>query len=167
MAHLRSLSREIEVRRVITEACSSSLTMRKACSKTSFHYSTFKRFAIKFNCWKPNKGARGTNKGAGYAHGIMLDILSGKHPDYQTFKLKNLLFRFYIKSNKCEICGTSEWNGAKIQCELDHIDGNSKNHKLENLRILCPNCHSQTNTFRFKKRPSGGMAYTSLLKSEA
>jgi hypothetical protein len=37
-------------------------------------------------------------------------------------------------------------------CELDHIDGNSNNHLLTNLRILCPNCHSQTSTFRFKKR---------------
>lgn len=47
--------------------------------------------------------------------------------------------------------------GKKINCELDHIDGNRTNHLLENLRILCPNCHSQTNTFRGKNIKNGGM----------
>ena len=39
-----------------------------------------------------------------------------------------------------------------LNCELDHIDGNPTNHKLKNLIILCPNCHSQTDTYRSKKR---------------
>jgi 5-methylcytosine-specific restriction endonuclease McrA len=43
-----------------------------------------------------------------------------------------------------------EWSDKKINMELDHIDGNRTNHKLENLRMLCPNCHSQTDTYRAK-----------------
>ena len=43
-----------------------------------------------------------------------------------------------------------EWNDKKINMELDHIDGNRTNHKLKNLRMLCPNCHSQTDTYRAK-----------------
>ena len=48
--------------------------------------------------------------------------------------------------NKCEQCGWCEVNqySGKIPIELDHIDGNSENNSLENLRLLCPNCHSLT-----------------------
>ena len=45
----------------------------------------------------------------------------------------------------------SEWQGKQINCELHHKDGNKFNHSLKNLIILCPNCHSQTENFRFKQ----------------
>jgi hypothetical protein len=49
---------------------------------------------------------------------------------------------------KCIECGIgSEWNGKLLTLQLDHIDGDGKNHSLNNLRIICPNCHSQTETF--------------------
>jgi 5-methylcytosine-specific restriction endonuclease McrA len=76
--------------------------------------------------------------------------LDGKHPHFQTFKLKNRLLKNKIVENKCSICDIEEWNDKKINMELDHIDGNRTNHKLENLRMLCPNCHSQTDTYRAK-----------------
>ena len=55
-----------------------------------------------------------------------------------------------IKEEKCEECEIKEWNGKSISFELEHIDGNRFNHKIENLKILCPNCHSQTKTYRGK-----------------
>jgi hypothetical protein len=48
---------------------------------------------------------------------------------------------------KCEECNISEWNGKDISLHVDHIDGNSDNNFPSNLRLLCPNCHSQTDTF--------------------
>lgn len=49
---------------------------------------------------------------------------------------------------QCGICGISEWMEAPIRLELDHIDGNADNNNLDNLRVLCPNCHSQTDTYK-------------------
>lgn len=53
---------------------------------------------------------------------------------------------------KCSGCSIKEWMGKPITLDIDHIDGNWLNNLEENLRFLCPNCHSQTETFGFKKR---------------
>lgn len=59
------------------------------------------------------------------------------------------IYRYFRETvGKCEMCGISEWLGKPITLELDHIDGDSSNPSRKNLRLLCPNCHSQTSTFR-------------------
>lgn len=62
-------------------------------------------------------------------------------------KLKEKLIAEGLKENRCEICGISEWQGKPITCQLHHKDGNNQNNCLENLQILCPNCHSQTENY--------------------
>lgn len=57
-------------------------------------------------------------------------------------RLKLKLFREGLKQEKCEICGISDWQGVKIPLELHHKDCNHYNNLLDNLQILCPNCHS-------------------------
>lgn len=52
------------------------------------------------------------------------------------------------RGHECEICKLSTWMDQKITIELDHIDGNPEHHEKENLRLICPNCHSQTPTWR-------------------
>jgi hypothetical protein len=59
------------------------------------------------------------------------------------------------QENKCFICGISDYNGYPITLELDHKDGNSTNNTEKNLRCLCPNCHSQTPTYRAKNIGNG------------
>jgi Zn finger protein HypA/HybF involved in hydrogenase expression len=49
---------------------------------------------------------------------------------------------------KCAVCGLSEWMGKPIPLDLDHVDGNADNNTLENLRLICPNCHAQTETYK-------------------
>ncbi len=62
--------------------------------------------------------------------------------------VRKLLLKHKLKDYKCESCNLSnEWNGKQINLQMDHINGNRKDHRLENLRWLCPNCHSQTDTF--------------------
>ena len=53
-----------------------------------------------------------------------------------------------IRGYCCESCGNSKWMGQPITLELHHIDGNSDNNVSDNLQLLCPNCHSQTETYR-------------------
>ena len=126
--------------------------MHDAAIEMGLSFSTFKRRAIKLGCYKPNPGMKGLRKSWLSERAIPLnDIFNGLYPNFQSYKLKQRLYKEGLKSNTCEICGICEWNGSPIQCELDHIDGNKNNHSYENLRILCPNCHSQTETFRFKR----------------
>ena len=52
------------------------------------------------------------------------------------------------QGEKCNHCGLSEWNNLPIVLELEHKDGNNKNNSRDNLECICPNCHSQTKTWR-------------------
>lgn len=65
--------------------------------------------------------------------------------------LRSVLRRYIINHQllpyECAICGRSEWNGKTLSLELDHINGINNDNRLENLRFLCPNCHSQTTTY--------------------
>lgn len=76
------------------------------------------------------------------------EILEGKHPEYKTYSLSARLKKENIFKNECSECGQPDlWNNKPLTLQLDHIDGNRHNHKKDNLRFLCPNCHTQTSTW--------------------
>ncbi|MEU8762131.1 HNH endonuclease signature motif containing protein [Streptomyces sp. NPDC048659] len=57
---------------------------------------------------------------------------------------------------RCAMCGTESWRGGSIPLEVDHMDGDWRNNRIENLRFLCPNCHSTTDSYRGRgKRRTG------------
>ena len=59
------------------------------------------------------------------------------------------------QNNKCAHCGITEHNSKPIVLELEHKDGNSDNNRPENLECLCPNCHSQTPTYKNRNKGNG------------
>ena len=66
--------------------------------------------------------------------------------------LKGRLIRFGYKKHCCEKCNNIHWNGELIPIELHHINGNKNDNRLENLQILCPNCHAQTPNYTAKNK---------------
>lgn len=95
-----------------------------------------------------------------FAPRTSLDAILVKDGTFQSFKLKQRLFRDGIKTPRCELCGWAEMSAdGRIPIELDHINGDRYDNRIENLRILCPNCHSLQGTHRGmnKKRRDGGM----------
>ena len=135
----------------VVKACNSQKSMVKAAESIGVPYKTFIRVAKQLGCYSPNPSGKGTTR-PGLGEIPLSEILEGRHPQYQSNKIRIRLLKDRIKEAKCEICGLDKWNGQKIPLTLDHIDGNNSNHVLSNLRILCPNCHHQTPTFSNRKR---------------
>lgn len=75
-------------------------------------------------------------------------ILIEKSDYLSTSSLKCRLLYENLLENKCKICDQLPiWNNKKLTLQLDHINGINNDNRLENLRLLCPNCHTQTSTF--------------------
>lgn len=80
-----------------------------------------------------------------------LEEILVEHSTYHNIsRLKSRLLKEGYLEYKCACCGIDSWLGKPISLQLDHINGVNDDHRLENLRFLCPNCHSQTDTYAGK-----------------
>jgi hypothetical protein len=87
---------------------------------------------------------------------IPLDNILIENSTYQRGSLKRRLLKEARIKNICHLCGMlPNWNGKPLVLQLDHINGIWNDNRFDNLRLLCPNCHSQTKTFANRKRISG------------
>jgi hypothetical protein len=136
------------------KVCKEAESMRQASQKLNMHFNTFKRYAIKFECYQTHQSNKGRKLGHYSTRIPTEDILAGKYPTYPTYKLKLRLFEEGYLEDRCCRCGWHEkLPGAKhTPCELHHKDGDSSNHAFENLEIICPNCHSLTPTYRARNK---------------
>lgn len=121
-------------------------TYGEIAAKFGVHIKTVTMWAKRFDLQR-----LGPKKGSSIE--IPLDtILAGEYPQYPTYLLKRRLIKEGLLLYKCCECNIAEWNGQDLTLELDHKDGNRYNHKFENLRLICPNCHSQTKTYKSKNK---------------
>lgn len=120
----------------------------KACGG---NYKVFKKAVIYFNISTEHFLGQGWNKGNTPSPPKPISLYFENKIEISSYKLKNKLLKEKIKSYECEICGLERWQNKKIPLELHHIDGNNKNNSLENVLLICPNCHALTDNYRNRK----------------
>jgi DNA-binding CsgD family transcriptional regulator len=84
-------------------------------------------------------------------HGLPMDELLVAGAERSRFNLKARMIASGLKENRCELCGIDSWLGAPLSLALHHVNGDRLDNRLENLQLLCPNCHSQTENFAGRK----------------
>lgn len=140
----------------LQEAVATSFSFRQVIAKLGLveaggNYAQLQKYIKEYNLDSSHFRGKAWNKGQKF--GIRPLIPTKKilviDSDFQSYKLKNRLFAEGIKLPKCETCG---WNrkavDGRLPLELHHINGDRRDNRLRNLRILCPNCHSLQPTHR-------------------
>ena len=78
------------------------------------------------------------------------NVLLIENSGWTSHNIRNRILSEGIKEHKCECCGLTEWLGHPIPLELHHLNGIHTDNRLENLQVLCPNCHARTDSYRGK-----------------
>ena len=136
-----------ETREDFVKAIEQTQSMAEAAKILGMSYDTFRKYAQKFGLFNPNQSGTSIKKPKVYKSREDIFRVFDYNVGRQTVKNWYLLDHEY----KCNHCGISEWNGKHLSLELEHINGNNRDNRLENIELLCPNCHSQTVTWRRRK----------------
>lgn len=149
-------------------AVKTSFSIREVLRKigvrpTGGNYDVAKRRIIALKLETEHLTGRGHLKGRSHCWAKKtptLDILV-KNSKYGggSSKIKNRLFKEGLLEEKCSVCGINEWRGQKLALELEHKNGDRFDNQIENLTILCPNCHSLTSTYRGRNMKSSNGSF--------
>ncbi len=121
---------------------------------TGGNYDQLAKYIKELNLNITHFKGKGWNKGLTYFHPRQeLKDLLVKGGTSQSYKLKLRLFRENLKPQQCEECGWAKKSpDGRLPLELEHINGDRHDNRIENLKILCPNCHSLTITYRARNK---------------
>lgn len=97
---------------------------------------------------------------------LSLDEILVENSTYQSSKLSKRLIKEGVKEHKCECCNLSYWKDNLIPLELHHINGIHTDNRLENLQLLCPNCHALTDSYRGKNTNKHIISVNKILDSD-
>ena len=102
--------------------------------------------------YKGNQGGRGYKISSNKMDDLeWVEKWCRKGTTISSSKIRNRLISAGIKEKKCEECGRSSWNSKEIPLDLHHINGDRFDNRIENLEILCKNCHGQTKSYSIRK----------------
>lgn len=132
----------------ILKAVENTKSMQAAAKYLGMCYGSFRRLAQHYGIFDPNPSGKGIYKPKIFK--AEKDVFKKFDYNVSRFTIKNWLLR--ERNYRCEGCGLSEWRKEHLVLELEHINGDRRDNRKENLQLLCPNCHSQTETFRNRKR---------------
>lgn len=125
--------------------------LKLGLTETGSAYRIFKQRAKNLNINIDHLLGKGYLKGRTHNWALQIpieEILIIDSSYTNTTSLRKKLLKLKLVMDQCAECGlTSEWNNKPITLQLDHKNGIHNDNRLENLRLLCPNCHSQTDTF--------------------
>lgn len=133
----------------VIEACNDNETATAVCKLLSINYETLRNRAVKLGVYKFKVG-KGSKK-------VSLQDVFDNIKTLSSGNLKRKLIKAGLKTTACELCNWNERreSDGRVPTELHHIDGNAHNNALENLQIVCPNCHSLTDTYRSLSKKIG------------
>ena len=131
-----------EKKEEILQMISNNESKSKICKMLKCKPETLERYLKSINVdYRGNKGLKGKKTDSRRKSAIEY---SKKEYAVKSPMLRRKLIEDGLKENKCEMCGINEWLGQKLKLELHHINGDRFDNNLNNLQILCPNCHSLT-----------------------
>lgn len=148
---MRHTYTEVELR----NACALSTSKRSVLLKLGIkgaggNYATLQKQIRRFGIETSHFLGHGSNAGKVFGPKRSLSDYLSNQRGISSNSLRKRLITEGVFQYKCQGCKRLTWNSLPIPLELDHIDGDHANNQLDNLRLLCPNCHAQTPTYRGK-----------------